>query len=122
MDKEQIKIDFRKKIAKANLKAVSFKDGGQFIVYIPSLNLSAYGDTQEEAKTMLFDIVLDDFFETLMEAPLDSAKKELFKYGWEQSAILKKQFSSSIFIDRQGILKNFNLSEDTTFQEEMVSI
>jgi hypothetical protein len=122
MNKEQIKIDFRNKVAKANLKAISFQDGNQFIVYIPSLNLSAYGDTQDEAKAMLYDIVLDDFFETLLEAPIDSAKKELLKYGWEQSAILKKQFSSSTFIDRQGILKNFNLSEDTAFQEEMVSI
>ena len=53
MRKETLNIDFNKKIFKAKLTGIGFMEGNSHIVYLPSLQISAYGDSIEEANDMI---------------------------------------------------------------------
>ncbi len=81
MRKEIINIDVRKKIFKAKLNGIGFKDGNSHIIYLPSLQLSAYGDTIKEVNEMV-KISLKEFSENLLklnEVKIHSILKQL---GW----------------------------------------
>ncbi len=119
--KEFLKINFSSGEVKAGLYTYDFKDNEHIITYIPSLNLSAYGSTVEEANERLEE-VLDDYFENLVELPERHASDELKKYGWSRDKIFKKKFEKSAYVDRDGILKNFNLSEDTKINEHFMAV
>jgi hypothetical protein len=110
---EKIKIDFRARTAKLIINVADFVDHGHVVVYIPSLDLSAYGPTKDEAIKMLFDQVVSDYVESLMKIPESKVSEELAKYGWKRGKILKKNFSNEAFVDAKGILQNFNLPAET---------
>ena len=99
-----------------------FKDHDHNVAYIPSLNLSAYGDNYEEAMDRLFKEVLDDFFENLLTLSPEQANHELEKLGWSRDKLFKKQFKSNSFVDRNGVLKNFNLPEETKVETAVVTV
>ena len=88
--------------------------------FLPSLNLTAYGDSKEKARKMLGDIVIKDFFENLLELPENQIYDELIRLGWERSKFFKQELSKSSHIDRTGILRNFNLSNETVLEETLV--
>lgn len=117
---EYLKLDFKRKRGKGRFKLVEFLDNGHHIAYLPSLNLSAYGSTKEEARQMMSDIILIDFFESLLNIPESQMFEELQKLGWERSPFFKQDLSKSVHVDRAGILKNFNLSEETVLEEVLV--
>lgn len=119
---DSIKIDFERQRATGLLRVYDFIDHDNYIAFIPSLNLSAYASTKEEALKRLFEVVVDDFFSTLTALPEYKATEELKKLGWSRGKILKKKFESNTFIDRDGILKNFNLSEETEIHDELVTV
>ncbi len=104
------------------LHSVTFDDHGHVIIYVPSLNISAYGDTFEEAQEML-EVALDDFCETLYSLPEPQRTEELKKYGWNRNPLFKKKFEiSDSFVDKEGLLKNFELSDDTKVEETFLMI
>ncbi len=117
-----LKIDWKKKRGAAKLHAVIFKDGDSHIIYIPSLNLSSYGDTLEESQAMMKGVVIPDFLETLFETSESAAMEELQNLGWQRNTMLKKKFSSEAYIDKNGILKDFNLEKDTQIQETTLEV
>jgi len=117
-----LKIDWNNKSGNAKLTAVNFKDGEYHIIYIPSLNLSSYGETEEEAYLIMKDIVIKDFLENLLEASEHDAKEELRKLGWNQNNLLKKQFTSKAYINKEGILKAFELEADTQIEEATLEL
>jgi hypothetical protein len=84
--------------------------------------LSAYGDTCEEVTDRLFKEVLDDFFENLLALSPEQANQELEKLGWFRSKLFKRQFKSNSFVDRNGVLKNFNLPEETKVETTVVTV
>lgn len=81
-DINRISLDVSSNSVEVELIAYAFADNGYIVNYIPSLNLSAYGLTQQEANTMLIDIVLDDYVDNLIELPLDRITHELNRLGW----------------------------------------
>ena len=116
----QIKED--EKSVRGVLHSVEFEDHGHYVIFVPSLNLSAYGDNKMEAHNML-KAVVDDFCETLTELPKKEMLAELSKFGWQQSKLFKKQFEKAdSYIDKEGILKEFDLAEDTKIREEYVTV
>lgn len=119
---ECLKINSKKKKGKARLRLVEFIDNGYHIVYIPSLKLSAYGDSKEEARKMMGDVVLDDLFENLTAQPENVILEFLKELGWQKSTIFPKELSYAVHIDTDGILKNFNLSESTKITETLVEV
>jgi hypothetical protein len=85
------------------------KDTLQFIMYIPSLEISAYGETQEKAQEM-FKFSLDDYFKYLTDMSRDDMETELRRLGFKQKMFSNKVFSKS-FIDGDGTLHSVNAVE-----------
>ena len=110
---EKIKIDYVGHKAAMRINVAEFEDHGHIVTYIPSLDLSAYGETKEASLKMLFEEVIDDFFENIFKLPEAEVTKELAKYGWVRGRILRKNFSNNVFVDEKGILRNFNLPAET---------
>jgi hypothetical protein len=65
-----------------DLVLLSFKEDNTFIVYAPTLDLSGYGDNQEEADSS-FEESLDEFLDfTIKNNTLHS---ELMRLGWKSN-------------------------------------
>ena len=120
---EFIKINFAKKEASMRIHVANFIDHDHHVAYIPSLKLSAYGATKEEAIQMLFDDVIDDLFHNLLPLGQSGVSKELAKYGWHKSKIPNKKYYNDLpYVDPNGILENFNLPEDTNIEVKMMEM
>lgn len=118
---EKIQINHRDKSAQMVINVADFVDHGHVVVYAPSLNISAYGETKDEALKMLFEEVLVDYFHNLFQLTESELTKELAKYNWKRSKILRKRFSNSAYVDSEGILKNFNLPKETLINQRQMS-
>jgi len=112
----------KRKSARAQVNTIEFMNDGYYIVYVPSLNISAYGNNHDEAHSMLKNVVFPDFFETLMECKEGEILKELTALGWEKSPFFKMELSKTAHIDKEGILRDFNLSEETQLTEGLVTV
>lgn len=86
------------------------KDTKQYVVYAPSLEISGYGDTVEEAHKIL-DFNLKELLLHLQHLPKHEAKKTLADLGWVQHRLFNRQFSKA-YIDDDGKLKNLNAEND----------
>ena len=95
------------------------KDTSQHIIYIPSLNLTSYGDTEEQAEEMMKSSI-DDLFEFLDEMPPKQRELELRKMGWEQNK-LKNKIYSKAYVDPSGVLQNFNVTEQKVERLSLVA-
>ncbi len=100
---------------KATFQSYSIKDGDQYVAYIPSLEMTGYGKTVDEGLEMLKEAV-EDYFENLMKLTMLGISKELSKHGWNRDKILRKQFSNDTFIDKDGVLKGFEMPKDTPIE------
>ena len=120
LKEEYMRIDFKRKSFKANVQVYGFKSGDHQIAYIPYLNLTAYGATEDEAIEMLFEDCVEDMLNNLMELPEHEVTTELGKYGWKRSSYQKKQFKLKSYIDADGVLKNFNLPKETKISRQFI--
>lgn len=119
---EKLQINYTRKKASGSVRMVGFKDNGFQMLYIPSFGISSYGETIEEAKQMMTE-TLDDFFNGLVSLPEKQFLEELDKMGWKRSVFFKKKFENiAPYVDRDGILNNFNLPQNTEIKEEVLSI
>lgn len=116
-----LNIDFKKKLIKGTLSTKLFKSGDFWIAYVPSLDISSYAETPEEAQKFLFDIYLTDYFDAIMDNPTDGVI-ELEEMGWKRNSILKKQFVSESYVDKNGFLKDFDLPEDTEVIDREITV
>lgn len=82
---------------------VSGKDGDHFISIIPSLLISGYGSTEEEAINSL-DENVETFCEDFMKLSIEQRKSELVKLGFSQVPYHRKNFSK-LFVDENGLLQ-----------------
>lgn len=117
---EYLKVNIKQREARGRFKLIEFQDIGHFVTLIPSLNLSAYGDTKADSRKMMGDIVLKDYFDHLMALTESRIFEELKNLGWDRSPFYKEELSKDVHIDREGILKNFNLSETTILEETLI--
>ena len=118
--KDNLHINFNKKQITGTLTVHTFDDHGHVVSYCPTLNLSAYGENKNEAMHRLIHDVIDDFFSDLTKNQ-EAGLAELAKLGWKQEVFFKKRFVSESFVDREGILRNFNLPETTLVETSTVS-
>lgn len=117
---QYLKINKSKGTIQGILKIFNIQEDTGIVLYIPTLNMSAYGDTSDEALEMLKEI-LDDYFISIMDIRTEAMLKELKKYGWQVHSIFKKRLENHTYIDRDGILKNFELPKETVIKESMLS-
>lgn len=120
--KEFIKINYIKGKAHAKLYVSEFSDNGYTIIFNQTLNLSAYGSTSIEAKKMFVEVVVHDFFENLFKLSESEIFSFLKKLGWKRSTILKRELSNTAKIDREGILRDFNLSDETQINGALITV
>jgi hypothetical protein len=94
------------------VKAIRFrdKDTKQFVIYIPSLELTGYGNTEKKAMEML-KFSVDDFLGYIINLSVKEMNNEISKLGWKQNRLKKKDYSKA-FVDIDGNLKSFNALED----------
>lgn len=74
-----IKTDGLDNIIELQLNVLVFQQGNYFVALCPSLNLSSYGDSVEDAKVG-FDEVMTSYLEDCKDN--DSLREELLKNGW----------------------------------------
>jgi len=117
-NEQYMSINQRKKRVKGEFKIFKIVEGEFIIMYIPAYNMTAYGKNDQEAFEMLEES-LDDYFDALIYLKKDDIIKELSKYGWKQS-LFSKQFHNKAYIDKNGVLKNLDLPEDTQIEESKV--
>jgi len=82
---------------------VSGKEGEHFISIIPSLMISGYGSTEQEAIDSL-DENVETFCEDFMKLNAEQKKSELVKLGFSQVPYHRKNFSK-LFVDENGLLQ-----------------
>ena len=82
------------------------KDTNQYVVYIPALELSGYGNTLEKAIEMM-EQALDDFCDFLRTLKAPQLKAYLARLGWKHDIFADKEYSKP-FADVDGSLKEFN--------------
>jgi predicted RNase H-like HicB family nuclease len=75
-----IKTDGFDNVIELQLNILVFQQGDYYVAYCPSLNLSSYGDTIEEAK-LGFNEVMEAYLEECREN--NSLHEDLIKNGWK---------------------------------------
>ncbi|WP_417591980.1 type II toxin-antitoxin system HicB family antitoxin [Owenweeksia hongkongensis] len=110
---EQNFLKIRKSKGKINgtLQLLVLEEGDHLIMYLPALNLSAYGDDFKEANEMLKE-VLDDYFSALIQLSKEEIDAELHKLGWDKHKIYRRvvNLSDTTFED---IKAQFGISNET---------
>jgi hypothetical protein len=95
------------------------RDTNQHVLYIPSFEISGYGDTYEKAEEMI-KFSIDEFFHKLFEMPPNALQIELSKTGWKRDAFRSKDFSKA-YVDLRGQLQNLNAVPNTIEQVSLVA-
>ncbi|MDI9320365.1 MAG: hypothetical protein QM530_07825 [Phycisphaerales bacterium] len=106
LKKETLTVNLHKKRINGEVTSLNFvdKDTKQHVIYIPSLEISGYGETIEKAKKIV-EFSINDFFTSLLKLSLIDVRQELKKLGWER-AMFNKEFSHA-YIDANGELNGF---------------
>ncbi len=104
---DKIRFNLSKNNASLLLNAISFidKDTKQHLLYIPSLDISSYGENPDKANEMM-RASLEYYFANLLCMDLDAIAEELGKYGWSRIMAGSEFFISPIEID--GRIEDFN--------------
>lgn len=98
---------------KAVLNTVKYrdKDTRQIVIYIPALEISGYGATEEKALEMV-KFSMDEYFTSLVRSSAKEMERELAKYGWQHKNKFSNKEYSKAYIDADGKLQNFNAVGD----------
>lgn len=116
-----MKFDFDKKTARLGASVFTFRDGDHIIAYIPSLNLSGYGPTKEEAYDMLLVDVADDFFENLLALDQSDIIAELTDSGWTRNSIVDTEFNAP-YIDAQELIERLDMPKEKQVTQEYMKL
>ena len=84
------------------------KDTRQHVIYIPSLELSGYGETSDKATEMAKE-ALSEFLGSMLHRTSSEVMAELSDLGWKKNMFRNKDFSNH---DIAGKLKHLNADND----------
>lgn len=122
MSKEFLKINIKQEVIKARLKAFSFMENDIHVVYLPSLNMSGYGNTIEEAYSLLkldWADFGDSLFELKHESLIFDALRDL---GWSRHKVFAKRMNNLSNTTFEDIKKEFNIPDSTQVKEELIAV
>jgi predicted RNase H-like HicB family nuclease len=91
------------------LLVFSGEQGEFWVSIVPSLNVSGYGKTENEANESLQEN-LHTFCKDLFSVSEDQRKVELKKMGWVPNKLFKKKYAKAI-VDENGVLQHFDHPE-----------
>lgn len=108
---ESLRVDIRHGKLNANLQAFRYidRDTKQVVYFIPSLEISGYGENDSKAEEML-RFSLADFAGHLLVQSREKIHAELASLGWKKG-IFNKEYSRA-YVDENGELKDLNAEED----------
>ena len=114
-DKDTIRI----KDGKLNISVLvhSGKQGDFYISYCPSLNISGYGKTIEDAEDFL-EVEMRVFCEDLFEMASDERENFLLSLGFKKEKFKNKNFSKA-YVDEDGKLRDF---EEGTLERKILEV
>ena len=121
MKKETLNIDLSKKTLKAQLNGIGFKENDSHIIYLPSLQISAYGDNFKEANEMVRSSI-HEFSKNLMKLPESKINSILKDLGWIKHKFFKKRLSNLSETTFDDIKKEFNLPENTPVERIPIAV
>lgn len=93
-------------------------DGDFYILYSPSLNISGYGKTMEEAEES-FKVSIDAFALDIKNLSPKNREIVLSKLGWHKEKFKQKNYSHA-YIDKEGVLQNLGLDLEQLNETEMM--
>lgn len=104
---KDIKETVRIKGNKLSIKilAATGKEGDYFVTVSPSLLVSGYGSTEEDAKQS-FEENLRLFCEDFMKLNQPQRESELIKLGFSKVKFHNKDYSKA-YVDEDGVLQGF---------------
>ncbi|HEY6976339.1 MAG TPA: hypothetical protein VH396_08615 [Chitinophagaceae bacterium] len=110
---DHLRIDFSTGKITATLAGFIFldKDANVFVAYLPSLEVSGYGSTVNDAQEM-FKFSIKDFFDYLTQISIEEVQRELRKLGWKKNSHFNKRFSKDQ-VNIRDLLKDYNIEEST---------
>ena len=82
------------------------KQGEFFLAYCPSLNISGYGKTEQEAEDFI-KVEMETFSEDVLSMSSIEKEKFLLSLGFQQERFHKKNFSK-VYVDEDGKLRDFD--------------
>ena len=94
------KLDYKGNSVNVSLGMYLFKEDESYILYCPALDLSAYGDTEEQAKNNFTDIFAITIKYMLNK---NTIKEDLIKHGWQIKSLKQKKIKAPSF---ETMLKN----------------
>lgn len=101
-------IRFGTKSVTVNILTASGKEGDHFVMVAPSILVSGYGDTPEEAEES-FRHNIDVFCQDLVKENRDERNKHLISLGFRAEKLQAKNYSR-VYIDKDGALQGFEPS------------
>jgi hypothetical protein len=107
-DPEFIQVNQARKVIRGKFYTFRYtdRDTNQIMLYIPSIDVSGYGETEEMAKEILH-FNMQELFKFLLAASGETLHHELKKLNWKKNRFASKQFSRSV-VDINGDLREFN--------------
>ncbi len=114
---ESLKINLGKGRIRMTARVIRYrdKDTRQIILYVPSMQITGYGATEEKAKEMM-NFSLSEYFGYLCSLTQRKLDDELTKIGWKHVQHAGKQQFSKMFVSVDGELQNFNAVADQVEQ------
>lgn len=104
---------------KVNLQVLVFKEENIFFAYMPSLDLTGYGKTEEEAKESL-TIVLDEFLKYTLDK--NTLFIEMQRLGWKIKSKKKPMYApqmSDLINSNEQLKEIVNSKEYTTLNYQV---
>lgn len=105
--KETIRINGTK--VTINVFAIAAKDGEYFIKIAPSLNISAYGESKEDAEKA-FHENFAQFIQDIRTLKKPELEAYLYSLGWSKERLRNKNFSH-VYVDENGNLNGLVIQE-----------
>jgi hypothetical protein len=105
-------LNYKGNSVKVRLGMYLFKDGEAHIVYCPALDLSAYGDSEEQAKQSFADILGMTIKYMLNKRTM---KDDLTKHGWQIKSLKQNKIKAPSF---ETMLKNNDSFREILEREE----
>lgn len=98
---------------------VAGKDGEHFVNYSPSLNISSYGDSPEDAKKA-FEECMAIFAEDLLDLSVKERDSLIKSMGWSKEVRRNKNFSKC-YVDEAGILRGLEITDPQIIQKDFAA-
>jgi len=113
MESEYLRIDTKNKQAVGEFVGMFFKDQNAIVSYVPSLDLTSYGDNEQEAIEMM-EVSIREFLNDLVKMKSENEIYQTLKsFGWHRHAFFSKRLTNLSETTFEDVIKQFGLPENT---------